>query len=395
MPRTPSIKPKHREERVKKGLAAWCVNVPPQLGENGKRQQLFFVTKEEAKTECERLKARKANFGVSLGNLTSSQIVEAARCYRLLSDHPGVSLSDAVRGYLEVHHARNASVPLSELFDKFLESKSKRTKKYLDQIRWARDHFESLHRKLASDITSRDLESVLSGLKPSVRNAFRRYVRAVFNYGFRLDYVRENPAMKIEAEELVRGETEIFHRKRVEKMLARALERDLTLLPYRVFTFFCGIRPEGEMERLEWSHVSLSDRVVDLPAEITKKKRRRTVDLSENAVAWLQEYTNRGGKMVGRVVPFTPSELRKHHRANYKAAGVRKWIQQGARHSFCSYWLAHNNNDVDRLVILSGHESKEVMWNSYYRAASKAEAAKFWSIIPPKKPDAKVIPFAA
>jgi hypothetical protein len=46
-------------------------------------------------------------------------------------------------------------------------------------------------------------------------------------------------------------------------------------------------------------------------------------------------------------------------------------------------------------VILSGHESKEVMWNSYYRAASKADATKFWSIKPPKKSDAKVIPFAA
>jgi integrase len=240
-----------------------------------------------------------------------------------------------------------------------------------------------------------DLETVLSGLKPSVRNAFRRYVRAVFNYGLRQDYVRENPAMKIEADELVRGETEIFHPKQVEKMLAHALEHNLTLLPYRVFTFFCGIRPEGEMERLEWSHVSLTDRVVDLPADITKKKRRRVVDLSESAVAWLQEYANRGGEMVKRVVPFTPAELRKHHRANYRAAGVEKWIQQGARHSFCSYWMSHNNNDVDRLVILSGHESKEVMWNCYYRAASKAEASKFWSIIPPKKPDAKVIAFAA
>jgi integrase len=390
MPRSSKLKPSYLESRK-----SWVVNVPAELSDTGIRRQLFFDTKTDASAECERLKARKDNFGVSLGNLTSSQIVEAARCYKLLSDHPGVSLFDAVRGYLEVHQARNASIPLSELFDKFLESKAKRTKKYLDQIRWARDHFEPLHGKLVSDITSRDLETVLSGLKPSVRNAFRRYVRAVFNYGFRLDYVRENPAMKIEAEELVRRETEIFHPKQVEKMLANAVEHDLALLPYRVFTFFCGIRPEGEMERLEWSHISLTDSVVDLPAEITKKKRRRVVDLSENAVAWLQEYINRGGKMVGRVVPFTPAELRKHHRANYKAAGVGKWIQQGARHSFCSYWLAHNNNDVDRLVILSGHESKDVMWNSYYRAASKAEAAKFWWIMPPKKSDAKVIAFAA
>jgi hypothetical protein len=46
------------------------------------------------------------------------------------------------------------------------------------------------------------------------------------------------------------------------------------------------------------------------------------------------------------------------------------------RHSFCSYWLALHE-DIDRLVIQSGHESKEVMWRNYYRATTKAKAEKF------------------
>jgi integrase len=53
------------------------------------------------------------------------------------------------------------------------------------------------------------------------------------------------------------------------------------------------------------------------------------------------------------------------------------------RHSYCSYWLVANNNDVDTLVVQSGHESKEVMWNSYYTAATKQTAAEFWAILPP------------
>jgi hypothetical protein len=53
-----------------------------------------------------------------------------------------------------------------------------------------------------------------------------------------------------------------------------------------------------------------------------------------------------------------------------------RWIQQGMRHSFCSYWLAFHE-DIDRLVIQSGHESKEVMWRNYYRATTKAKAEKF------------------
>jgi hypothetical protein len=107
----------------------------------------------------------------------------------------------------------------------------------------------------------------------------------------------------------------------------------------------------------------------------------------------------------GPVVPFNQHELRKRHRANWsRVAGtnnrgrpVRRWIQQGTRHSFCSYWLVAHDNDIDGLVIQSGHESKQVMWESYYRACTKAEAREFWSIRPPRvtHKDRKIVPFAA
>ena len=63
------------------------------------------------------------------------------------------------------------------------------------------------------------------------------------------------------------------------------------------------------------------------------------------------------------------------------------------RHSFCSYWLVANGNDTDTLVIQSGHEDKQVMWDSYYRATTKGKAKKFWSLRP--KVDRKIVPFAA
>jgi integrase len=138
------------------------------------------------------------------------------------------------------------------------------------------------------------------------------------------------------------------------------------------------------------SRVDLTDKMVRLPAAITKKRRLRFIDLSANAIAWLEAYKRSGGNVEGLVMPFTADDLRDHHRANWlRIVGAdkdgkpkRRWIQQGMRHSFCSYWLAHNNDDVDRLVILSGHESKDVMWNSYYRAATKSEAKAFWEIAP-------------
>jgi hypothetical protein len=40
-------------------------------------------------------------------------------------------------------------------------------------------------------------------------------------------------------------------------MLNYALGHDLKLLPFFVFGFFCGIRPDGELEKLEWSSLHL------------------------------------------------------------------------------------------------------------------------------------------
>lgn len=361
----------------------WYINVPASLSQTGKRQRLYFATRNLALGEAERLKSRHANFGVSLGNLNSAQIVEAADCFEQLEAHPGVSLSEAVRGYLEILSTRKGSIPFGELFGQFLKAKAGKSVPYLDHLKWARTAFEPLAETLACDVTVRELEAVLERFTPSVRDAFRRYARAIFNFGLRLDYVRENPAARLEACKPAKGETEVFAVHEVKKMLDIALTEDLGFLPYRVFAFFCGVRPLGELGRLEWRDVSVPDCLVTLRAEITKTKRKRFVELSSNAVSWLAAYVAHGGSCTGLVAPFGAEALRKHHRANYRAAGIKKWIVSGARHSFCSYWMAAHGNDVDKLVILSGHQSKEVLWAHYYRACSKHESEKYWSILPP------------
>jgi integrase len=365
------------------------VDVPANLSDTGKRQRKFFETKGEAKTECETLKARRENFGVSLTAMTPARIAEASEAYKLLDPHH-LGLLDVVREYLEDHKQRSASIPFGQLFDLYLEAKAKRSEKYKTQLRWAKDRFSTLHDRLAADITVRDLDEVLKGEKATVRNAWMRYLRAVLNFGVKRDYLTSNPVAKLDFEEVTKGDTEIFEPATIQAILDDCLKHDLQFLPYRVLGFFCGIRPEGELSRLEWQDVDLDAKQVTLRAEITKKKRKRWIDLSDNGVAWLQAYQKHGGRMRGRVAPWTSGELRDHHRGNWtRVVGVtekgkpkRRWIQQGMRHSFCSYWLVAHDNDVDTLVVQSGHESKEVMWNSYYAAATKKDAEKFWKIEP-------------
>jgi hypothetical protein len=73
-------------------------------------QRLFFATRTEAAAECETLKARRDNFGISLTAMTPATISEAAEAYKLLGST--ASLLDAVRGYLETYSQRKASTGL-------------------------------------------------------------------------------------------------------------------------------------------------------------------------------------------------------------------------------------------------------------------------------------------
>ena len=116
--------------------------------------------------------------------------------------------------------------------------------------------------------------------------------------------------------------------------------------------------------------------------QVSKTNRRRFVDLSANAKAWLESFITRAGIQRGPVVTMGESELRPHPTTNRKAAGITKWPQQGMRHTYCSNWLA-KHGDINKLVLQSGHDSVDTMWRHYHRGTTKAEAEKFWNIRPP------------
>jgi integrase len=381
MSRTSTLKPAFRQERADRNLLAWCVNIPPKLSETGKRQQLFFATQAEAKTQCNALKVRKSNFGDTLATMSAVRIAEAAEAYKLL-DPLNINLLDAVRAHIDLVNTRSASVTMGEAFDRFAESRKGKSIKYRQEIRHTKGTVESLLDRMICDITPSDLEPLLDRLPNASRNAKMRRLRAVFNLATKRGWMlKENPISKLDFATTRREEVEVFPVDVIQKLLKHALESDLEFLPYRIFTFFCGIRPEGELERLNWSDVRIAERMVVLPAAITKTQRKRFVDLSDNAIAWLTEYQVRGGNMVGLVAPWTPQIRRTKHRNSYKAVGIKEWIQQGARHSYCSYWLALNK-DVNKLVLQSGHTDADTMWTRYHAGVTEAEARKFWSIRP-------------
>jgi integrase len=394
MPRTSTLKPTKRQTRDQAGLSPWVVNVPPHLAPTGKRQELFFPTKGEASAECEKLKARKDNFGISLSTMTAARIAEAAEAYKLL-DPLNIGLLHAVRSHIATVKARSASVAFGDAFDRFAEFKQNKSPKYQQEIRHAKATFKPLLDRMVCDVSASDLESILDRLSNGSRNAKMRRLRSVFNFSKKRGWMSdsENPISKLDFADSGKSEVQVFLVDQVRLLLEHALENDLEFLPYRVLTFFCGIRPEGELERLHWSGIRVSEKTVVLRAEVTKTKRKRFVDLSDNAIAWLLEYQARGGNMTGLVAPWTPQVRRTKHRTSYKAVGITDWIQQGARHSYCSYWLAMHK-DVNKLVLQSGHTDADTMWTRYHQGVTEAEAKRYWSIMPPTADASKIVAFA-
>ncbi|HET9377719.1 MAG TPA: site-specific integrase [Chthoniobacterales bacterium] len=395
MPRSSSLKPSEVKSRKARGLAAWCVNVPPELSETGKRRQLFFETKSEALGEYERLKARRDNFGNSLSAITPARIAEASEAYKLLDQrHARDSLLAIVRQYLAQHDLRSQSVRLGTLFDEYVAAKSHRTEKYLAEINKSRAPLEGLLDRLICDIAPAELEHRLSRSSGAYRNAVMRYVRAMFNYGIKRGYLLDNPILKLDFAHRVRREVQTIPAPIVAKMLNHAIENDLQLVPFLVLGFFAGIRPDGELQKVEWSDILFDENTIVIRPEVSKTNRRRFPRLSANAQSWLDEYKRGGGATEGKIVPFTSNILRTKRRANWLAAVGEnaKWIQQGMRHTFCSNWLAHHK-DINELVLQSGHDSVDTMWRNYHKGVTEKEAKEFWAIRPAKGAE-NVVSFA-
>jgi integrase len=398
MPRTSKFEPTELPSRKAQGLAAWVVNVPPHLSDTGKRSQLFFDTKKLADIECSRIKAKKDRFGLSLMNLSQEQLRQATAAFKLL-DPFQVELLDAVNEFISGHKQRTASISFRDLFEQFLAAKSDRNPAYLRELKITLNRFTDLHGKMVCDIASQELGSLLAPLSPGARNPILRYWRAVFNFGIKRGYLLKNPIAGLDFDRRPRLEVVTVPVGQVAGMFQHALNHDLELLPYLTLGFFCGIRPEGELPKLEWSDISEGS--ITIRPEVSKTNRRRFVDLSDNAKGWLSAYAARGGVMSGKVVSFNASELRTHRTANWgHVVGVteegkpkQKWPHQGMRHTYCSNWLAQNK-DVNKLVLQSGHDSVDTMWRAYHKGTPEAEAAKFWAMNPPKMGARKIVAFA-
>jgi integrase len=363
------------------------LDVPAQKSPSGVRIRERHDTQALAIGRAKELFVAQENVAIAVSNITPAQALDATSALALLASYPAATLLDAARIYCETMAARNASVPFGEALDRFIKSKQKRSRSLLTQYRWFRSQMEPLHDRLVCSITLADLEGLLAAKPDGTYSTFRRYGSAVLNFANLRGWAHQNPFRQLERREPDRHEPVTLPAERLQRLLNVALDRYLELVPFLVFGFFCGIRSdvnEGEITRLLWSDIDRARKEIVVRAEVSKtKKRRRFVPISDNAIAWIEAYRQRGGTMTGPVLQLYQQKLRRLYRKAQKDTGFDRgtMVQAIARHSFCSNWLARHK-DINGLVLISGHDNVRTMWNHYYAAVSPEQALAYWNVRP-------------
>lgn len=363
----------------------WMLYVPPYLSETGLRQKLYFASKQEAEQKATEFKVEKKRQTQAIHNLNEFDARQAQAMFRLL-ENSGLDIPalEVFKKGIESFTIQTKSRTFEDLVTEYVSKKSHLKPRYIQDIRSYSHRFPKIQDRHVCDLNQEDFSEVYKDFGDSSRNTFLNIFSPMFNYAIAKKYVAENPILKVDKVHIERKEVQTVPNAVVEGMLNDALENNLELLPYLVFGFFAGIRPEGEMSQVLWSDWNPARQILHIRAEICKTKKQRFIKVSDNAVTWLKAYQERGGSMEGNIAGFTKTVLGDRRDAMLKRMGTDfRWIQDGMRHTFCSNHIAVYN-DFRETAALAGHRV-EILERHYHNGIWQDDAARFWQIVPGAK----------
>jgi integrase len=346
---------------------------------NGQRIRSFFRTKVEAETFAAQKNIELQNFGHELSVMPNALRTEAIACAGRLA-RIGWTLTKATDFCMELNDWRSKSVLVkdavpayfAELDRKLAGSEYKyRTEETL------RGHVKKLLPDLGElyvcDLTPQLLNSWLISqpVKVTTRNNIRRSLSVFFNkFAVPNEWITESPIPKTEKVDTkrLRKKPCIYTPEQAASIL---LQADHDLVPFFSLALFAGLRT-SEIERLEWNDIDFEERLIDV--QFTKTSKERWVPISDNLAAWLTPYRN----LHGQVGPHRHEPRRKAVRSR---AGIpEKGMANAARHSYCSYRYALNN-DLGECAKHAGN-SPAVFLSNYNHRVKLGPAERYFAIFP-------------
>lgn len=305
----------------------------------------------------------------------------------------GASLLHVVEEYAARQNSITAERTIEQVVDGLLAAKAqgrstrlggKATRisdKYLTQLRLRLERFEKTVSGPIKDVSSKDLNEFLDGLKDPqdkpvsgrTRNNYLESIKILFHFAMKERYVPRDTTILHELERAEDGdfEIEIYTPEELKQLLAAASER---LLPVLVIGAFAGLR-YAELTRLDWSDIKRDAKHIEVAAKKAKTRSRRLVPISRNLAAWLAQWRN----MTGPVWPCSEPYLSECLCDTARAAKMA-WKHNALRHSFISYRVAQIKNVHE--VSLEAGNSPDIIFQHYREVVTKKQAAEWFAITP-------------
>ena len=376
----------------KKTNAGWRLNIPPKFSETGKRQQLFYRTKELALEAAAKLRTDRETFGHQAVAIAPSLAEQATAAARLL-EPLGIGLLDAVARFVEAENRLRASVPIAEAIAAFRASGDKEwSDSQSTAYRLRGDKLvEAFPGRLISTVTGAELhdhlEATTSG--PGAYNQAVRLVRAIWRWCAKppRKWTDTEAVEHLATKTTTSGEIETLTPAQARAVMSAAEDHFPDCVVPFAIALFTGLR-QAEIERLRPCDIA-SDGIT-VPAVSAKTKRRRFIQMPGPLAAWLAAYPigdtvvppnwTRKEKAVRRLAGFAVwTELVEPQEA---PASLPGWPANALRHTAATVAVALGK-PIEQLVFEHGHSGGLQMLRKHYIGAMpKADAMAIWRIGP-------------
>ena len=355
-----------------------------------------------AKKEAERI-ANRLSFGeiqaLKLSSADSAAYLEAQRLLHSLNvpllsaveeyceaKKLGVPLLAAAKYYVSRHKATFARKSISEVVEEFMKAKAAdgMSLRYLADCRSRLGRFaRDVHTEVAT-VDTAVIAAWLRGLGQSgrSRNNYRAMVQSLFRFARVNGYLPKNEPTVADDLPLAKdmgGEIGIFKVEELAQLLIADPEELKvkgdrgTLVPYYVLGGLCGLR-HAEINRMDWTDIDLSQRIIRISAAKAKTAANRIVPLCDSAVVWLTEFHQERGQICS-------DRQSKYARDIAKKFDI-KWPANGLRHSYGSYRLAQVKS-APQVALEMGNTPQMIF--GHYRSVVTEQDADFWFKLSPDR----------
>lgn len=383
-------------------FGTWRLNIPAKFSETGRRQRLFYSTKDKALAAAAKLKEQREVFGINAVAIAPSVAEQATAALKLL-EPLGIGLLDAVARFVEAEKANRASVPIETAIADFRKAGTEWSDSQATAYRLRGEKLiAAFPERLISTITGEELRKHLEETTggPGAFNQSLRLVRAIWRWAAKppRKWCTVEAVEHLETKAATSGEIGVLSPAQARAVMTAAETYFPEAVPGFAIALFTGMR-QTEIDRLQPSDITADG--ITVPAVSAKTGRRRFIHMPAPLAAWLKAYP------IGESV--TPPDWRRKQIAVRRLAGFRvwsdlvprvavkppldadppadlpEWPDNALRHTAATVALALGK-PLEQLVFEHGHTGGlEMLRRHYIGAMPKKHALEIWRMGPKGK----------